>query len=59
MEYKNKQFKKVSEIMKTSFSLRVDKQRQVNEGFDADYFGTHQRNEKLIKFKAEISALEV
>ena len=45
--------------MKTSFSLRVDKQRQVNEGFDADYFGTHQRNEKLIKFKAEISALEV
>ncbi len=44
--------------MKTSFSLRVDKQRQVNESLDADFFGTHQRHERLLKFKAEITSLE-
>ncbi len=31
----------ISEIMKTSFSLRVDKERQLNESLDADFFGTH------------------
>lgn len=45
--------------MQTSFSLRVDKQRQVNESLDADFFGTHQRNERIQGFKQEIAALEV
>ena len=44
--------------MKTSFSLRIDKQRQVNESLDADYFATHQRQERLVKLKAEVAILE-
>jgi type IV pilus biogenesis protein CpaD/CtpE len=36
----------------------VDKQRQVNESLDADFFGTHQRNERIQGFKQEIAALE-
>jgi hypothetical protein len=58
LEFKNRQFTVLSEIMKTSFSLRVDKQRQVNESLDADFFGTHQRHEKLVKLRAEVAALE-
>jgi hypothetical protein len=44
--------------MRTSFSLRVDKQRQVNESMDADYFGTYQRNEKLQKYREDLALLE-
>ena len=44
--------------MKTSFSLRVDKQRTINESLDADYFGTHQRTERLTRIKKDIAALE-
>lgn len=51
-------FTVVSEIMKTSFSLRVDKERQVNEGLDADYFGTFKMSEKLKQFKEDIRKLE-
>jgi hypothetical protein len=40
LEYQ-KEFKVIEEIMKTAFSLRVDKERQVNESMDHDYFGTH------------------
>jgi hypothetical protein len=58
LEYKNGAFTALSEIMKTSFSLRVDKQRQVNESLDNDYFATHQRHEKLVRLKAEIAILE-
>ena len=44
--------------MKTSFSLRVDKERQVNESLDADFFGTHQRQERLNKLALEVKTLE-
>ena len=48
----------VSEIMKTSFSLRIDKERQINESLDADFFGTHQRQEKLNNLSKEVKDLE-
>ena len=35
------EFQKVEEIMKTAFSRRVDKRREIEESMDADYFGTH------------------
>lgn len=58
LEYKQGEFRPVAEIMKTSFSLRVDKQRQVDAGLDADYFATHQRHERLVRLRAEIALLE-
>ena len=48
----------ISEIMKTSFSLRVDKERQLNESLDADFFGTHQRQERLNSLAKEVKELE-
>ena len=44
--------------MKTSFSLRVDKERQLNESLDADFFGTHQRQERLNSLAKEVKELE-
>jgi hypothetical protein len=44
--------------MKTSFSLRVDKERQLNESLDADFFGTHQRQERLNALAKEVKELE-
>lgn len=44
--------------MKTSFSLRIDKERQINESLDADFFGTHQRQEKLNNLSKEVKDLE-
>ena len=34
-------FETLSDLMKTSFSLRIDKERQINDSLDTDYFGTH------------------
>ncbi|TNV86822.1 hypothetical protein FGO68_gene3735 [Halteria grandinella] len=51
-------FKVVSEIMKTSFSMRVDKEKQVNDGLDADYFVTYKMSEQLKTFKESIKRLE-
>lgn len=48
----------LSEIMKTSFSLRIDKERQMNESLDADFFGTHQRQERLNGLAKEVKDLE-
>ena len=44
--------------MKTSFSLRIDKERQINESLDADFFGTHQRQEKLNALVKEVKEAE-
>jgi hypothetical protein len=44
--------------MKTSFSLRIDKERQMNESLDADFFGTHQRQERLNGLAKEVKELE-
>jgi hypothetical protein len=34
LEFRGEMFNSVSEIMKTSFSLRVDKQREINQSLD-------------------------
>ena len=38
--------------------MRIDKERQMNESLDADFFGTHQRQERLVKLQQEVKALE-
>lgn len=40
--------------MKTSFSLRVDKNNDMNKGLDEDYFNTYVRQQKIDQFKKEL-----
>ncbi len=44
--------------MKTSFSLRVDKNRVANESMDQDYFNNYMRQSKIDQFKKELEILE-
>ncbi len=44
--------------MKTSFSLRIDKKQNINQGLDQDYFNTYVKQQKIEQFKSELAEFE-
>ena len=44
--------------MRTAFSLRVDKERMLNDSLDVDYFETKQKQTKIEEFKAKVALFE-
>eukprot|EP00347_Sterkiella_histriomuscorum_P021999 403332036 len=48
----------LNEVMKTSFSLRVDKKNDMNKRLDNDYFNTYMKHQKIETFKNELQSLE-
>ena len=58
LKYANNSFDTVTKIMKTAFSRRIDKEAELNEQIDQDFFVNSVRSNKLNALEKRVSELE-